>query len=162
MKTKCSILLAALALVVSATTHAAASTERHHHDGHGSIEPQKLQLNSGKKWAIDEPLRQAMNDINQAMAKALPLIHKNQFGNGDYQALATTVSQKVAYAVEHCKLEPKADAMLHLVIADLMAGAETMEGKTANSRHDGAVRVREALKAYGEYFQHPGWEVAGG
>lgn len=101
-----------------------------------------------------------MNDINQAMAEVLPLIHKNQFGDEAYRALAATVSRKVAYAVEHCKPEPKADAMLHLVIADLMTGAETMEGKTANPRHDGAVRVLEALKAYGQYFQHPGWKAA--
>ena len=162
MKTEFSVLLASLALVVSATTHAAGNTEGHHHDGRGNINPQALQLNTGKKWATDAPLRQAMNDINQSMAKALPLIHKNQFGNGEYQALATTVSQKVAYTIEHCKLEPKADAMLHLVIGDLIAGAETMEGKTADSRHDGAVRVLEALKAYGKYFQHPGWKAAGG
>lgn len=161
MKTKFSVLLTAIVLAVSSNIHAAESTEAHHHS-HGSSEPTKLQLNAGKKWATDEPLRQAMSDINQAMAKALPAIHKNQFGNGDYQALATTVSQKVAYAVEHCKLEPKADAMLHLVIADLMAGAESMEGKTSNSRHDGAVQVLEALKSYGKYFQHTGWKASKG
>ena len=159
MKTKFSVLLASLALALSANGHAA---DAHHHDGHGSATPQPLQLNAGQKWATDAPLRQAMNDINQAMVKALPLIHKNQFGDEAYQALAATVSQKVAYTVEHCKLEPQADAMLHLVIADLMAGAETMEGKTANSRHDGAVRVLQALKAYGQYFQHPDWIVARG
>ena len=159
MKTKFSVLLASLALALSANSHAA---DAHHHDAHGSAGPQQLQLNAGQKWATDAPLRQAMNDINQAMAKALPLIHKNQFGDEAYQALAATVSQKVAYTVEHCKLEPQADAMLHLVIADLMAGAETMEGKTANSRHDGAVRVLQALRAYGQYFQHPDWIVARG
>jgi hypothetical protein len=68
----------------------------------------------------------------------------------------------VAYAVANCKLEPNADAMLHLVIADLMAGTESMEGKTSNSRHDGAVQVLEALKSYGKYFQHPGWKAAKG
>lgn len=162
MKTKFSILLASLALAISANTHAAGSAEAHHHDGHGSDSPQQLQLDAGKKWATDAPLRQAMNDINQAMAKALPLIHKNQFGDEAYRALATTVSQKVAYAVEHCKLEPKADAMLHRVIADLMAGAGMMEGKTASPRHDGAVQVRDALRAYGQYFQHPGWAAVGG
>ena len=161
MKTKLSILLAALALAVSSNIYAAESADAHHRS-HGSTEPTKLQLNAGKKWATDEPLRQAMNDINQAMAKALPAIHKNQFGTGEYQALATTVSEKVAYAVEHCKLEPKADAMLHLVIADLMAGTESMEGKTSNSRHDGAVQVLEALKSYGKYFQHPGWKATKG
>jgi hypothetical protein len=162
MNTPFSVLLAALALVVSAGTHAAGSNEGNPHDAHGSGAPHILQLNAGKKWATDSHLRLAMNDINQAMAKALPLIHKNQFGDAAYQALATTVGNKVAYAVAHCKLAPKADAMLHVVIADLMAGAETMEGKTADARHDGAIRVLEALKAYGEYFQHPGWKVARG
>lgn len=161
MKRKCSTWLAVLAVAVSSNIYAAVEADAHHH-GHGSVEPTKLQLNAGKKWASDEALRQAMSGINQAMAKALPGIHKNQFGDGEYQALATVVSEKVADAVAQCKLEPKADAMLHLVIADLMAGAEMMAGKTASSRHDGAVRVLEALKSYGKYFQHPGWKAAKG
>ena len=70
--------------------------------------------------------------------------------------------RRVGYAVEHCKLDAKADAMLHLVIAELMAGAEIMEGKTTAARHDGAVRVRQALESYGKYFQHPNWKTARG
>lgn len=161
MKTRFPVFLAAMALIVSANIHAADGAKAQHHH-HGSSEPTKLQLDAGKKWATDEPLRRAMNDINQAMAKALPAIHKNRFGSAEYQALATTVSEKVAYAIEHCKLDPKADAMLHLLIAELMAGAESMEGKTTKSRHDGAVQVLEALKSYGKYFQHDGWKAARG
>lgn len=157
MKTKLSVFLVALVLAAASNIQAA---ETHHH--HHAAEPAKLQLNAGKKWATDAPLRQAMNDINQAMAKALPAIHKNQFGNEDYQALAATINARVGDAVAQCKLEPKADAMLHLVIADLMAGAEIMEGKSAQTRHDGAVKVLEALKSYGKYFQHPAWSVAKG
>lgn len=158
MKTKISALLACLALSLSLPAHA----EKHDHHSHGSNEPEKLQLNAGKKWTTDQHLRQTMGEINQAMSEALPRIHKNQFTEGDYQALAATVSQKVAYAVEHCKLAPKADAMLHLIIADLLGGAEVMEGKQAASRHDGAVQVMQALQAYGKYFQHPGWKLARG
>jgi len=158
MKAKISALLACLALGFSLPAHA----EGHDHHDHSSNEPQKLQLNAGKKWATDQHLRQTISDINQAMSEALPRIHKNQFSEGDYQALATTISQKVAYAVDHCKLTPKADAMLHLVIADLLGGAEIMEGKQASSRHDGAVQVMQALQAYGKYFQHAGWKLARG
>lgn len=158
MKTRLSVFL--VTLFLAATSNIQAAEAHHHH--HGDAEPAKLQFNAGKKWATDAPLRQSMNDINQAMAKALPAIHKNQFANEEYQALAATVSAKVGYAVEQCKLPPKADAMLHLVIAELMAGAEIMEGKSAQARHDGAVRVLEALKSYGKYFQHPGWKVAKG
>ncbi len=157
MKTKLSVFLVALVLAAASNIQAA---ETHHH--HHAAEPAKLQLNAGKKWATDAPLRQAMNDINQAMAKALPAIHKNQFGNENYQALAATISARVGDAVAQCKLEPKADAMLHLIIADLMSGAEIMEGKSSQTRHDGAVKVLEALKSYGKYFQHPAWNVAKG
>lgn len=160
MKTIFAVVLTALALGASLNILAAESGAHNH--SHGSAEPTKLHLNAGKKWATDEPLRQAMNDINQAMAKAIPAIHKNQYGNDDYQALATTISEKVAYAIQNCKLEPQADAMLHLVIASLMEGAETMSGKTSKARHDGAVQALEALNAYGKYFQHTGWSAAKG
>ena len=161
MKNNFLVFLAAISLSVSSNIYAAESAGAHHH-AHESPEPAKFQLNSGKKWATDKPLRKAMSGINQAMANALPAIHKNQFDQEAYQALATTVSAKVAYAVEHCKLEPKADSMLHLVITDLMAGTEIMEGKTSKSRHDGAVQVLEALKTYGKYFQHTGWKATHG
>jgi len=153
MKTKLPTLLLALLLAAPWASWA----EPHHH--HGSDAPQKLQLNAGKKWATDEALRRAMNEINQAMTLAVPQIHHNRFSDGDYQKLAGTVSKSVSYAVDNCKLQPKADAMLHLVIADLLAGAEIMEGKGSETRHDGAVKVLHALQAYGNHFQHPGWKT---
>lgn len=155
-----SVAAISLALAASVGTEAFAAGE-HHHD-HGTAAPAKLHLNAGKKWETDNTLRQAMEEINQSMAKALPAIHKDRFGDPEYAALAASIEQKVAFAVEHCKLAPEADAMLHIVIADLMGGAEAMNGKTDSSRHDGAVRVLQALQSYGKYFQHPGWKVAKG
>jgi hypothetical protein len=65
----------------------------------------------------------------------------------------------VAGIVQNCKLEPEADAQLHIVIAELMAGAEAMEGKVkGETRRAGAERVAKALNAYGEHFEHPGWK----
>lgn len=157
------LLLATLVLALSTGLHAAGGDDHHHHGhSHGEAAPQQLQLNAGKQWATDATLRQTMSEINQAMGKALPLIHGNRFSDGEYQALAATVNAKVAHAVAHCKLDAKADAMLHLVIADLLAGAEAMEGKAGMPRHDGAVQVMQALKSYGKYFRHPGWKVAQG
>ena len=155
--------LAAIVLIVTATPgQMALAAEDHHHHGESSTAVQKLQLNAGKKWVTDVALRQSMDGINQAMATALPLIHQDRFSDADYATLATTINQRVSYAIEHCKLDAKADAMLHLVIAELMASAEIMEGKTTAARHDGAVRVRQALESYGKYFQHPNWKTARG
>ena len=163
MKRNLLLPLAAVVLVLTATSgQAVSAAEEQHHHGESSAAVHKLELNAGKKWATDAALRQSMNEINQAMGKALPLIHKDRFSDADYAALATTINQKVGYAIEHCKLDAKADAMLHLIIGELTAGAEVMEGKTANARHDGAVRVRQALESYGKYFQHPNWKVARG
>lgn len=163
MKRNLLLPLAAVALIVAATSgKAVLAAEEQHHHGESGAAAQKLELNAGNKWMTDAVLRQSMDDINQALAKALPLIHKDRFSDSDYMALATTINQKVGYAIEHCKLEAKADAMLHLVIGELTAGAEIMEGKTPAVRHDGAVRVRQALQSYGKYFHHPNWKVARG
>jgi hypothetical protein len=75
-----------------------------------------------------------------------------------YRALGTTVEQEVARIVAECKLEPKADAMLHVVIGDLVAGAEGMQGKGQIKPAAGARQVVQALNAYGRFFEHPGWQ----
>jgi hypothetical protein len=159
MNTKLPALLAALAL--AATAHIAAAGETHEH-GHGAGEVQKLRLDAGRKWATDAPLRQAMDEINRALAEALPLIHRNRFDDAQYRALAATVNRQVAFTVDNCHLEPRADAMLHLVIADLVAGAGTMQGASGRPPYDGVSQVAKALLAYGKYFQHPGWKAPKG
>ena len=61
--------------------------------------------------------------------------------------------------VSTCKLEPKADAQLHLVIADILQGVEAMEGKAKKmKRQAGALKVAGALEKYNSYFDHPGWQ----
>lgn len=156
MPLKPTFLLAAFALACLPALHAAEESHGHHHHQAG---PQRLQLDAGKKWQTDSPLRQALGNINQAMAEALPRIHKNRLDQEGYQALAGRVRQEIASAVDNCKLEPKADAMLHLVIADLAEGAAAMEDPA--SRRAGVARVVETLKSYGRYFDHPGWRAAG-
>ena len=124
---------AALALAFAAPAFAAG--EVHSHD-HAAGEA-KLVLNNGKKWQTDAPLRQGMENIRAVVAK----------GAKD-EALAKAVETEVAGIVQNCKLEPEADEQLHIVIAELMAGAEAKD----------AERVAKALNAYGEHFDHAGWK----
>ncbi len=61
--------------------------------------------------------------------------------------------------VQNCKLDQKTDAMLHLVLADILSGVEAMQGKERQvARSDGARKVAAALENYGQYFDHPGWQ----
>jgi hypothetical protein len=60
--------------------------------------------------------------------------------------------------VSNCKLPQNADAMLHLVLADIIAGSDAMQGKLPGTKaRDGAVKIVHALDSYGKYFDHPGW-----
>jgi hypothetical protein len=145
---------AILALILSASSlsfsGASLATETAHQHGSAAHE---LQLNAGEKWATDAPLRKAMGALNGAMQASLPAIHDNQLGDAQYNQLAARINDEVAYMVKHCKLAPEADAQLHLVIAELLAGADGMAGKTpGEARRNGAVKVLGALQTYAQYF----------
>ena len=150
---------AALALAVAlAFVGPAAYGQVVHDHGHAAGEV-KLLLNQGQKWTTDAPLRQGMDNIRGALAKNVKAIHADKATPKQYDALAAKVTGEVAGIVQNCKLEPAADEQLHLVIAELMAGAEAMEGKVkGETRRAGAERIAKALNAYGEHFDHAGWK----
>ena len=147
----------AVAVAMAFGGPAFAANDAHEH-GHGAGSAQ-LELNDGKKWQTDEPLRQGMASIRGAVAKDVKAIHANKATPAQYEALAAKVNAEVAGIVQNCKLPPEADAQLHIVVAELMGGAEAMQGKEKGvTRRAGAERVAKALNAYGEHFEHVGWK----
>ena len=128
------------------------------HD-HGKAAPHKLELNAGKKWSTDDALRQGMTTIHASVSQTLPAAHSGKAKASDYDAFGQTVSAQIAYIVENCKLDPKADAELHGLIGQMMNGAEAAQGKQGDAkRADGVVAVAKALNTYGDYFDHKGWK----
>jgi hypothetical protein len=153
MKSPICILLAALLSAPQASMAAAAP-----HDHHAAA-PQTMTLNAGKKWATDLPLQQGMNAIRSAASAILLQAHAGMASTADYDRFAGEVTTQVDYIVQHCKLEPRADAQLHIVIGAIMAGVAMAEGKQVDaSRSAGVVRVAQALNTYGTYFNHPHWK----
>ena len=76
--------------------------------------------------------------------------------------LATRTEIEEGGIVANCKPEPKADAMLHLLIADLGDGTGTMTGKNPKQRPAlGLVKVAKTLDQYGRRFEHPGFRPVG-
>jgi uncharacterized protein with PIN domain len=128
------------------------------HD-HGAGMPHKLTLNQGHKWATDEPLRAGMGRIRGLVEPQLGAAHTGKLTPAQYRELATQVETEVGGIVANCKLEPKADAMLHLVIAEIGEGTDTMAGKNAKARPAvGLVKVAQAVNQYGSHFDHPGFK----
>jgi hypothetical protein len=146
-----SAILFAAGLSLAAASHAAPAHKHEAQADHAA--PATLQLNAGKKWETDEALRKAMDNIRQTVEASLHEIHENRLPAAGYGVLAGKVESEVANIVSNCKLEPKADAQLHLIVADLLAGSEQMAGKIKKAkRQDGAVKVIGALEKYATYF----------
>lgn len=147
-------LMFATGLSLAAASHAAPTHTHEAHAEHGAAI--SLQLNAGKKWETDAALRQAMGNIRQAIAASLPAIHENRLPAAGYAKLAGKIEAEVGSIVANCKLAPEADVQLHLVVAELLAGAEQMSGKIKKTlRQGGAVKVIGALENYAGYFADP-------
>lgn len=150
-----SVLVLSFGLAASSTFAAEPAVHGHERDGASAT----LTLDAGKKWPSDVPLRKAMSKIRSAMTRSWHAIEKDKFTAAQYDALAKTIQGEVGYMVSNCKLEPKADEQLHLIIADMLEGVEAMQGKVKDAtRHDGAARVMDALENYGTFFDDRSWK----
>lgn len=148
--------VAAAAMAAALSAPALAQTAAH---DHSAAMPHKLTLNQGSKWATDEPLRVGMSRIRGLVEPQLGAAHAGKLTPVQYRELAAQIETEVGGIVANCKLEPKADAMLHLVIADIGAGTDAMAGKNAKTRPAlGLVKVAQAVNQYGSYFDDPGFK----
>lgn len=136
--------------------------ESHDHDahhGHGADGASvATPLVPGKKWTTDAPLRDGMTKIRAAVEGILKAAHGGADDDGQYQALGATVDQQLAHIVQNCKLAPEADAALHEIIGELVAGGQAVSSGGSDARMIGVVRLVTALDAYGVSFDHPGWK----
>lgn len=132
-------------LLIAATLTSPLTALAVDHSSHGATASHKMKLNAGKKWATDDPLRQAMTAIKSAVATTLPAAHAGKATKADYDAFGKEVTAQVTYMVQNCKLDPKADAQIHIVIGDIMNGVETAEGKQHDKESaSGVVKVAQA------------------
>ena len=115
----------------------------------------ELSLDYGKKWQTDAPLRQGMQSINEAVMRVVPTYHQATLAKTDADELAREINDQVNYIVANCKLEPGADATLHVLIGDLLTGAAGISNDPLSSQ--GVPHLVRALQLYPDYFEHKGW-----
>jgi hypothetical protein len=125
----------------------------HDYGNHGNTA--SLILNNGKKWETDEPLRTGMQHI-QTLLAPLPAIKPEQsLDPVQAKIVSNGVKEQVSYLISNCKLDPKADATLHVLIAEMLEGAKVLAANPPSSH--GILSIRHALEQYPHYFDHPGW-----
>lgn len=147
----------AIALGGGAGARAAAQDAHQHAQGTAA---HALRLNAGQRWATDEPLRQGMTRIRDALEPELSAAHSGKLSAAQYAALGKEIEGQIAYIVQNCKLEPQADQVLHVVLAELTEGNDALLGRAKSvKRSAGVVKLVRTLENYGKYFDHPGWRV---
>ena len=128
-------------------------------DGHAHHAPAAAvsQEIPAQRYATDAPLRTGMAQIRAAVGG---LAHYEMGHMGPEQAatLATDIQEQIGYIVANCKLDPQADAALHVVIAKLGGSAQALKGSPEDL--SAIPPMREALQDYARQFDDPGLEAA--
>jgi hypothetical protein len=156
-RTSAALWIAALALGAGIPAYAAGP---HSHEAHANAAypaQDGLSLDQGRKWTTDETLRRYMEEIRASLEQNRDAILSDRLTPEQEKALARTIESRVAAIVTDCKLEPRADANLHLVVAELVQAADILHGKATVERRHGAVRAIRATQMYATYFDHPDW-----
>lgn len=126
------------------------SSEEHQHGDMHSM----LRLDQGQPWGTDAALVEGMERIRDAVneAAALPALDADSAA-----ALAQSIQKQVDFLIANCRLEPDADATLHVFIAQLLNAAAALRKDPASA--EGLPQLQETLRTYPQYFAHPGWHT---
>ena len=110
-----------------------------------------------KPWTTDAPLREGMNGIAVAVAKAQAAQEAGTFSPEQANGLANTVNERFGFMISNCKLEPEEDAALHGLLAQLIAGTQQLRSDPGSI--DAMSQLQKLLNLYPHYFDHPGWSA---
>ena len=143
-----------VALAVGTVPGLAAAQAHDHGNGAATIE---LTLNEGARWQGDENMHKGMDAIRATMAASLDAVHDDTLTADAAKEIAAEVQAQVDFMVETCVLAPEVDEQFHLVLGQVLEGISELE--SGDAPRDGAVKIVEALNAYGEHFEHPGWQM---
>lgn len=138
-----------LLLLTAFTALPAQAQHSHQHPA-----PAAAQATPAQRWATDVPLRTGMGKIRTAV-DALQHYERGHMGPEQAVELATQIQQQIAYLVANCKLEPQADAALHVIIAELGATAQALKDNPSDLSAIPA--MRQALQHYPRQFNDPAW-----
>ncbi len=154
MKLAVTIAVVPLLLLAAMTAPPARAQDGHQHHAPAATGAQAV---PARRWDTDVPLRAGMGQIRVAVDE-LQHYERGHMGPEQAVALANRIEGQVAYLVANCKLEPQADAALHVIIAELSAGAQALK---ADPTDTGVIAsMRRALQHYPRQFNDPGWPQA--
>jgi hypothetical protein len=145
----------AMAFALALTASGIVAAQTHAHDGSSEV-PIEIMLNNGAKWRGDQNMITGMTAIHGTMAANLEAIHAGALPADAGKEIAADIQKQLDFMIENCVLEPKVDEQFHVVLGEVMNGISALEKGEVET---GAVMIVQALNAYGEHFEHPGWQA---
>jgi hypothetical protein len=145
----------AMAFALALTASGIVAAQTHAHDGSSEV-PIEIMLNNGAKWRGDQNMITGMTAIHGTMAANLEAIHAGALPADAGKEIAADIQKQLDFMIENCVLEPKVDEQFHVVLGEVVNGISALEKGEVET---GAVTIVQALNAYGEHFEHPGWQA---
>lgn len=135
-------------------SHTASSSQKNTEHDHDNSN--QLVLYDGKKWQTDAALQQGMQTIRDLIMPLTMYSTEQSINAEQAKKIALGVKEQVNYLINNCKLDAKADAVLHTLIADLLKGSKLLSQQTPDTQ--GIAIIQDVLHTYPQYFEHPNWE----
>lgn len=110
-----------------------------------------LSLNNGKKWDVDQTMKEEMEAIHLQLKKLKSLTDSKKASAADFSELANTISNSAQKIAAECKMAPKKDETFHTILGDLLAATDDL--KDSKKAKSALGKVEHALSVYSEYFE---------
>ncbi|MFV0456397.1 MAG: DnrO protein [Pseudomonas sp.] len=149
-----SILAVATGFALAVTSGTVQATE-HSHGHHAHGEQTSISAPDGQRWATDASLREGMSRIQDAVQQTLPDAPQAPLDAAEAARLQQATHDAIAYMVDHCDLPADADAALHLLLAELIEGANALS--QTERQEAGLEHIVTALQRYAKTFDEPLW-----
>lgn len=147
------VTIAAMLLLAGMAAPMAYAQDGHHH--HSTADKPAQDPVAGR-FQTDAPLRKGMGEIRKAV-DALGHYERGHMGSEQAVEFAETIQQQVDYLIANCKLDQKADAALHGIIATLTSNAQALR---SDPKYLTSIPpMREALRQYAMQFDDPALAV---
>lgn len=151
------VVVSLVLLLASAGLPASPSPAQSSHDGQAHAShalPSSMQV-PAHRWATDASLRDGMQRIHRAVGELAHYEHGHMDAAGAAR-IADAIDAAVNDMIANCKLAPEADAALHGLLAEFLAGA-----KALREAHEPPLakiaQMRDALARYPQLFDDPQW-----
>lgn len=128
------------------------------HSTHSTSSNQEAQLNQGKRWETDKPLRESMEKISLLAKKNMSAIHNEKQTQDAYAEMGNAIKKQTDLIFKNCKLPPAADQELHKILIPILNSVTIFTGKgTSREKHEAFVVLLNSLAQYGSHFEHKNW-----